>query len=139
MLRFNINYTHIIQFLKNIWCSKSVPKKTFATFFKNGEKSDVLPRSKVAAACFNKLENLVLEHNWQIHSIEKWKGELAERHYGGYKDIDIYQGCFFYSKIENKAKALITYGPYLEGFIGHVHGGAIATLHDEVAGIVATL
>ncbi|XP_065668523.1 uncharacterized protein LOC136088552 isoform X4 [Hydra vulgaris] len=82
MLRFNINYTHIIQFLKNIWCSKSVPKKTFATFFKNGEKSDVLPRSKVAAACFNKLENLVLEHNWQIHSIEKWKGELAERHYG---------------------------------------------------------
>ncbi|XP_065684678.1 acyl-coenzyme A thioesterase THEM4-like isoform X1 [Hydra vulgaris] len=140
LCKIQVNCFKNFKYIKNICCVvTAVHKKSFACISNNDEKSETQTWPKEAVACYNKLENLVHKHNWEKYNLHNWKGESAGRHYGVCKDINIYQGSFFYSKTEKKAKAVITYGPYSEGFFGHVHGGAIATHHDEITGIVGSL
>ncbi|XP_043935863.1 acyl-coenzyme A thioesterase THEM4-like [Protopterus annectens] len=49
-----------------------------------------------------------------------------------------FEYAMFYNKVENKLFSIFQFGYLLEGFPGHVHGGAIATAIDATAGSCAS-
>ena len=108
--------------IKNIqnkcYSATTIQKRTFASISDKGDKKNIPTSSwsKHSVTCYKKLENLVNEYKWEKYRLGNWKGELENRHYGVYPNADVYYGAFFYSRIENKAKAVITYGPYSEGW-----------------------
>ncbi|XP_065684679.1 uncharacterized protein LOC136088551 isoform X2 [Hydra vulgaris] len=133
LCKIQVNCFKNFKYIKNICCVvTAVHKKSFACISNNDEKSETQTWPKEAVACYNKLENLVHKHNWEKYNLHNWKGESAGRHYGVCKDINIYQGSFFYSKTEKKAKAVITYGPYSEGFFGRLLIGQTTLYSGEL-------
>ncbi|XP_002164911.3 acyl-coenzyme A thioesterase THEM4 isoform X1 [Hydra vulgaris] len=82
------------------------------------------------------LENFAQLNNWEKHDLVKQTGDI--RTYGRCGNEKIFYGALFYSIHEQRAKGSITYGPWSSNGTNYVHGGAIATHHDSIAGTLVT-
>ncbi|XP_065672533.1 acyl-coenzyme A thioesterase THEM4-like [Hydra vulgaris] len=81
------------------------------------------------------LEKYAQSNNWERFIFKKQTGEIKT--YFNFGNEKIFYGSMYFSVKEQAAKWSATYGPWSNNGSGIVHGGLIATHHDEITGILA--
>merc|ERR1712154_45060 len=72
---------------------------------------------------------------WEKYSRAPQDG-LETRHFIRAAGEKMFYGAFFINKPERRAKGVTVFGPWTQGGSGFVHGGAIASIHDSITGIL---
>jgi len=91
-----------------------------------------------AVQLYNKLKEETSHGDWEKYCKPSQEG-LDKRSFLRATGEKMFSGALFLSKSERMLKGVMVFGPWVQGGLDHVHGGAISTVHDSIAGTLANL
>jgi len=123
------------------------------TLFSNRTHSSISTRSRTyttdisqpsstwsveAVQLFHRLNELTKDEKWM--KLPRYSQEgLDKRSMITAVGDKMYSGAVFICISEMMAKSVVTFGPWLQGGPNHVHGGAVAAIHDSSMGLTANI